>query len=65
MLKYLQTFILFLLLSQSVKAQDITSKKIDSLLNAYVAVHQFNGSALVIQQGKKVYEKALAIKMLP
>jgi len=55
--KQLQAIILFLLTGLSVKAQS-TQAKIDTLLNAYVAIHKFNGSALVIQDGKKVYEKS-------
>lgn len=57
MRKQLPIFILILLASLSVKSQS-TRTKIDSLLNAYVAIHKFNGSALVIQDGKQVYEKS-------
>lgn len=45
--------ILYLLASFTVKAQ-----RIDSLLQAYVAVNKFNGSALIIEGGKQVYEKS-------
>jgi len=58
MRRQLRTIVLFLLTGLSVKAQS-NREKIDGLLNAYVAIHQFNGSALIIQDGKKVYEKSL------
>ena len=35
-----------------------TPVKVDSLVRAYVAVQQFNGSAIVVQGKKKVYEKS-------
>ncbi|ANE51308.1 serine hydrolase domain-containing protein [Flavisolibacter tropicus] len=57
MRKPLLTILSYLLISLSVKAQSNHSK-IDSLLNAYVAIHKFNGSALVIKDGEKVYEKS-------
>lgn len=53
----LLTILLYSLISLSVKAQSNHSK-IDSLLSAYVAINKFNGSALVIHDGKKVYEKS-------
>lgn len=57
MRRQLQAIILYLLTGLSVKAQSNVAK-IDSLLNAYVSINKFNGSALVIQDGKKVYEKS-------
>jgi CubicO group peptidase (beta-lactamase class C family) len=57
MRKQLQTTILFLIASLCANAQ-ISESRLDSLIRAYVAIHKFNGSALVIQDGKKVYEKS-------
>ncbi len=57
MARQLQTIILFLLISLSVKAQTNNSK-IDSLIQAYVRIHKFNGAALVIQDDKIVYERS-------
>ncbi|MBT1705825.1 serine hydrolase [Chryseosolibacter indicus] len=52
----LQTIVLFASLSLNAQSKQA---KIDSLLNAYVSIHKFNGSALIIQDGKKVFEKSL------
>jgi CubicO group peptidase (beta-lactamase class C family) len=57
MTRQLQTIILFLLTSLSGNAQT-NHPKIDSLIQAYVGIHKFNGSALVIQDDKIVYEKS-------
>ncbi|WP_158827280.1 serine hydrolase domain-containing protein [Mucilaginibacter lacusdianchii] len=57
MKRHITIIILLLLTCLAVKAQN-NHTKFDNLLNAYVAVHQFNGSALIIQDGKKVYEKS-------
>lgn len=46
------------LLATAATAQQLPAK-LDSVLNAYVAIHRFNGSALVIQDGKKVYERSI------
>ncbi|PJJ58620.1 serine hydrolase domain-containing protein [Hymenobacter chitinivorans] len=60
--KRLPVFFLFLLLSSlSAKAQ-ISHPKIDSLINAYVAINKFNGSALVVKDGKKIYEKSFGYR---
>ncbi|MCK8495244.1 beta-lactamase family protein [Spirosoma sp. RP8] len=53
-----QLIVFFLLATLSLQAQ-ISQPRIDSILQAYSAIHQFNGSALVIQQDKTVYEKSL------
>ena len=50
--------IIFLLLSlNSVNAQ-VKPTEIDSLIKAYVSINKFNGSALVIKDGKKFFEGA-------
>jgi CubicO group peptidase (beta-lactamase class C family) len=49
--------VLFTLINISVGAQ-VTTPKIDSLISAYVSINKFNGSALIIQNGKKVYDKS-------
>ena len=46
------------LLATAATAQPLPAK-LDSILNAYVAIHRFNGAALVIQDGKKVYERSI------
>jgi CubicO group peptidase (beta-lactamase class C family) len=46
------------LLATAATAQPLPAK-LDSVLTAYVAIHRFNGSALVIQDGKKVYERSI------
>lgn len=54
----LPKIVFFLLAARSLQAQT-SQPKIDSLLKAYGAIHQFNGSALVMQQGKTVYKKSV------
>lgn len=61
MQKQLQTIVLFLLTSLSATAQS-NRVRIDRLLKAYVAIHQYNGSALVMQDGKIVYEKSFGYR---
>jgi CubicO group peptidase (beta-lactamase class C family) len=57
MTRQLLTIVLFSLIIISVNAQ-ICNPKIDSLISAYVVINKFNGSAFVIRDGKKVYEKS-------
>lgn len=57
MTRQLLRIVLFLLISISGNAQ-INNPKIDSLINAYVSINKFNGSALVIRDGKEVYAQS-------
>ncbi|MCC3158313.1 serine hydrolase [Hymenobacter sp. 15J16-1T3B] len=57
MRRQLQTIVLCLSTIISARAQSGYGK-IDTLLNAYASVHKFNGTALVTQDHKTVYEKS-------
>lgn len=47
----------FISCSISISAQQLNSPQLDSLVKAYVAVNKFNGTALVIKDGKKVHHR--------
>jgi CubicO group peptidase (beta-lactamase class C family) len=61
MRRQLQTVVLCLATIVSAKAQS-SYGKIDTLLSAYASVNKFNGTALVIQDHKTVYEKSFGYR---
>lgn len=36
----------------------VTTPKLDSLVSAYVAINKFNGTAVIVREGKVIYEKS-------
>jgi CubicO group peptidase (beta-lactamase class C family) len=39
-------------------AAQVLTPKLDSLVSAYVAINKFNGTAVIVREGKVVYEKS-------
>lgn len=57
----MKRLIIFLLLPCSVLAQDLTAR-IDSVVSAYAKMERFNGSVLVAQKNKIIFEKGYGYK---
>ena len=55
-LKTMLCFFLFIITTNAFSQTH--SKEIDSLINGYVALNKFNGTALVYHKGTTIFEKA-------
>lgn len=51
-------FLFFIVFASQLSIAQTKRVKIDSLLSAYVSQYKFNGTVLVVEKGKKSYEKS-------